>query len=65
MIVIHAVIDVCDSSPCLNGANCEEEESDSYTCTCAAGFTGDTCETGKIDPGTSMAQQNSALFCTT
>ena len=38
----------CDSSPCQNGGSCENNE-DSFICTCAEGFKGDTCEEeGKV-----------------
>ena len=35
-------IDDCASEPCLNGGKCTDGVS-SFTCTCAAGYTGDTC----------------------
>lgn len=31
-------IDECASSPCQNGATCNKNELDKYTCSCAAGF---------------------------
>ena len=37
----------CSSTPCLNGGACNDFE-DYYTCTCDAGFTGPTCETGNM-----------------
>ena len=36
--------DACSSSPCLNGATCVNE-ANGFSCTCANGFTGDTCQT--------------------
>ena len=36
----------CDSTPCQNGATCEEAQGGGYSCTCIAGFDGDDCETG-------------------
>ena len=33
----------CDSEPCLNGGECEEDD-ESYTCTCQPGYSGDNCE---------------------
>ena len=36
-------IDECKSSPCQNGAMCVDL-TDSYQCTCAAGFSGQNCE---------------------
>ena len=35
----------CGSMPCMNGATCLEMVN-GYQCQCAAGFTGDSCETG-------------------
>ena len=39
-------IDECESSPCENGATCQDEI-DSFTCQCAEGYTGVTCSEGK------------------
>ena len=36
----------CTSNPCKNGATCDDAVN-MYTCTCAAGYEGDHCETGK------------------
>ena len=38
-------IDECASSPCQNGGTCTDALN-SYTCACAAGWTGLHCETG-------------------
>ena len=35
----------CLSNPCQNSGTCEDGVN-SYTCTCAPGFTGHDCETG-------------------
>ena len=38
--------DICEEEkPCKNGAECENS-GDSYTCKCAEGFQGPTCESG-------------------
>lgn len=34
-------IDECESEPCQNGATCEDH-TNSYTCTCSAGFLGES-----------------------
>ncbi len=46
---INNILDIneCDSSPCQNDAKCNDMVHQ-YNCTCAAGYTGDHCETGKI-----------------
>ena len=41
-----ADIDDCSSDPCLNGGACRDGVN-SYTCTCALGYTGITCSMGK------------------
>ena len=43
--VTNADIDDCVGDPCLNGGTCTDLVYD-FSCECAAGFTGDTCETG-------------------
>ena len=40
-------IDECASNPCLNGATCTQSLN-LYTCSCATGYTGMNCETGKL-----------------
>ncbi|MCP3664211.1 MAG: calcium-binding EGF-like domain-containing protein [Gammaproteobacteria bacterium] len=42
-------IDECDSSPCQNGATCNQMVNH-YSCTCAAGYTGDHCEISTVKP---------------
>ena len=37
----------CDNNPCGNGGTCVDGVG-FFTCTCAAGFTGATCDVGKI-----------------
>ena len=39
-------IDECAGDPCRNGAYCLDGLN-SFTCTCAPGFTGKLCENGK------------------
>ncbi len=39
-------VDECASNPCQNGAECVDG-TNKYTCTCAAGYTGENCQTGK------------------
>ena len=40
-------IDNCSPNPCQNGGACTDEVA-GYSCSCAAGYTGINCETGKI-----------------
>ena len=42
-----ADINECQSGPCENGASCVDNIN-GYTCSCADGYTGGHCETGKI-----------------
>lgn len=39
-------MNACASNPCLNGGVCTNSGT-SFTCACAAGFSGTTCSTGK------------------
>ncbi len=43
-----SVVNICDSSPCLNGATCYKTTSEEYTCSCTLGWTGKFCESGKL-----------------
>ena len=45
---LHSDINECDSHPCENGATCSDQL-DMYNCSCVAGYTGVTCETGMAD----------------
>ena len=36
----------CDSTPCQNGGTCADQFN-KFNCTCPAGYTGATCQTGK------------------
>ena len=40
-------INECESAPCLNGGVCTDRVN-YFECTCAAGSTGDHCETGSL-----------------
>ncbi|XP_067298439.1 coagulation factor VII [Pseudorasbora parva] len=40
----YDVKDHCASNPCVNGGLCSSQNSESFTCLCAAGFSGRTCE---------------------
>ena len=42
-----SIVNPCDSSPCKNGATCENYRN-TFLCDCAEGFEGDTCEEGKV-----------------
>ena len=45
--LLHLDIDECQSNPCQNGGNCVDGVN-SFTCTCADGYTGTVCGTGEI-----------------
>ena len=49
----------CASEPCLNGAQCVEDDVAQYMCECEPGFTGTHCETD-IDECDSRPCQNGA-----
>ncbi|XP_072043967.1 uncharacterized protein [Amphiura filiformis] len=49
-------IDECTSSPCMNDGTCETDVN-SYSCRCATGYTGDTCQID-IDECTSFSCMN-------
>ena len=36
--------DGCASNPCLNGGTCAASDAKAFTCECATGFSGETCE---------------------
>jgi hypothetical protein len=40
-----AVINNCESSPCLNGASCTNGV-DTFSCSCVDGYTDQQCQTG-------------------
>ena len=40
-------INECSNSPCLNGGTCKDLIN-KFHCSCVRGFTGKTCETGKM-----------------
>ena len=40
--------DDCRNGPCLNGGTCVDGPS-SFTCTCAPGFTGNTCAVRELN----------------
>ena len=46
LILYSPDIDDCDPNPCLHDGECIDG-ADSYTCACAAGYTGTDCEIGK------------------
>ncbi|XP_071125494.1 lactadherin-like isoform X2 [Mytilus edulis] len=44
LILAGGAVDPCSPDPCLNGGTCSAASS-SYTCACASGYTGSTCNT--------------------
>ena len=46
----HLKKNLCDNNECQNGGTCEVISDIRYTCKCAAGYTGQNCETdiGKL-----------------
>ena len=45
-VILIPGIDECASQPCQHGGTCFNQLS-KYTCTCASGYEGAICETGK------------------
>ena len=56
---MHAVINPCDSSPCVNGS-CNLMGPFDYTCQCAVGYTGHNCE-ANIDHCLSATCPNNSM----
>lgn len=56
---MHCEIDVdeCESSPCKNGATCNQYVN-SFTCSCPAGFSGVNCQTNDEDCTESSCMNN-------
>ena len=50
---LFSEINECDPSPCVNGATCHDQVN-AYSCTCAAGYTGDRCEKGRLENSISV-----------
>ena len=42
--MMTAVIPACESSPCANDGNCTSMGPFAFTCQCAVGYNGSTCE---------------------
>ena len=55
-------VDECSSSPCLNGASCENGENQ-FECRCASGFDGTICDIN-INECESNPCQNEATYVT-
>ena len=49
LVSLFLFIDIneCDSSPCENGARCEDGVNE-FTCVCEPGWEGSRCETGEF-----------------
>ena len=47
ILIFFSDINECESSPCQNGGACTDKVN-GYECTCAAGYAGADCETGKL-----------------
>ncbi|CAH1247746.1 SELP [Branchiostoma lanceolatum] len=62
IIVKQANVDECVSDPCENGGTCEDEIN-GYTCTCADGYVGEHCETGKFSHENCLIVHLNAVTC--
>ena len=54
-------VDDCASSPCLNGARCEDQLNN-YTCHCLPGYTGLLCEVDVDDCESNLCQNNATCL---
>ena len=57
--MMTAAILACDSSPCANGSNCTSMGAFDFTCQCAVGYTGPTCEVNIDDCVSATCPSNS------
>src|SRR6218665_302370 len=48
LLILFKAINYCESSPCLNGATCEQRVN-VYSFNCPSGYTGDSCQYSKHD----------------
>jgi len=47
--VDNIFVELCQFSPCENGATCIfEEKGSTFTCLCVPGYVGKICDTGKL-----------------
>lgn len=44
MIFLSNKVDPCSSFPCLYGSKCKTVSTQSYTCQCLPGYSGQNCE---------------------
>ena len=52
-IYFHVDTDDCSSNPCMNNGVCADGI-DTFSCTCAAGYEGEDCSTGKFNQSTCL-----------
>ena len=62
--MMTAVIPACESSPCANGGNCASMGPFDFTCQCAIGYTGSTCEVNIDDCASVSCPSNSVCVDT-
>ena len=59
LIIFNPEIDPCDSSPCANSGSCTSMGPFDFTCECAAGYDGLTCEVDVNECLTAVCPTNS------
>ena len=47
-VYLNLTVNPCTNNPCKNGGTCTVTGDDSYSCQCAEGFYGDSCEKGTL-----------------
>ena len=55
MFFVYADVEECASNPCQNGAECVDDIN-GFSCSCAAGFTGELCDYGRKSDANMNAQ---------
>ena len=45
---MESFVDACSPNPCKNGGACNRAANGGFTCYCANGYSGTTCQTGNV-----------------
>ena len=61
LFLFNTVIDNCQNMPCLNGGSCSNGLN-KFTCSCAPGYNGTICQSGKMKMKCLLQQINMYSF---